>query len=122
MKNLDKIAERLANLTRLEAEELLKILKEDYNIKSMESIIVGQSIIEESKEVEQTEFDVYLKEAGGRKLYIVKEIKKLTRLSLKDSKNLVDSAPCVICSVSSKEEAESLQTDLENLGATVEVR
>ena len=74
------------------------------------------------EEVEQTEFDVYLKSFGGQKLQVIKAIKQIIGLGLKESKDLVDSAPCVICSGVMNVEAETLRTELENVGATVEIR
>jgi len=120
---IKNIAETLAGLTILEAKELQKILKDDYDIKLAESQIVidppGTGDIEEEI---QTEFDVFLKEGGGQKLQVIKALKNITGLGLKDSKELVDSAPAVIRFGIFKEDAETLKTELENVGATVELR
>jgi large subunit ribosomal protein L7/L12 len=102
---------------------LQKILKDDYDIKLAESQIVidppGTGDIEEEI---QTEFDVFLKEGGGQKLQVIKALKNITGLGLKDSKELVDSAPAVIRFGVFKEDAETLKAELENVGATVELR
>jgi len=120
---IKNIAETLAGLTILEAKELQKILKDDYDIKLAESQIVidppGTGDIEEEI---QTEFDVFLKEGGGQKLQVIKALKNITGLGLKDSKELVDSAPAVIRFGVFKEDAETLKAELENVGATVELR
>lgn len=122
MKNIHNIAETLANLTVLEAKELQKILEDDYDIKVAEPQIIESITEKVEEEKEQIEFDVFLKESGGQKLQVVKVLKNITGLGLKDSKELIDSAPCIIRSRVFKVEAETLKTGLENVGATVEIR
>jgi len=121
---LFEIADTLSKLTVLEAKELVRILEEDYGIKAPESGIhlVGDFPVTVTPEVEQTEFNVYLKEIGGQKLQVIKKIKEITGLGLKEAKELVDSAPCLLRGKVMKVEAQTLKTELENVGAIVEVR
>jgi large subunit ribosomal protein L7/L12 len=119
MKNLNEIAEQLSNLTANEATELLDIFKEEYNIKP---VCTEVFVPEVEKVVEkQTAFDVKLIHAGGQKLQVVKALKGLTSLSLMDSKKLTDAVPAMVKEGVSESEAEQIRTELENLGATVEV-
>lgn len=120
---LFEIADTLSKLTVLEAKELVRILEEDYGIKGAQT----QSIVSDFQPeyvpvVEQTEFNVYLKEAGGQKLQVIKKVKEITGLGLKEAKELVDSAPCLLREKVMKVEAQTLKTELENVGAIVEVR
>lgn len=119
---LFEIADKLANLSVLEAKELINILENDYGIKAPEAI-VGQPTVNENKSViiEQTEFNVYLKESGAQKLQIVKRVKELINLGLVEAKLLVDSAPCLLREKVSKVDAETLKNELENLGAVIEI-
>jgi large subunit ribosomal protein L7/L12 len=118
------IADTLANLTVLEAKELIDILENDYGIKPAQS---GISIVTPKNEInipepEQTEFNVYLKEVGNQKLQVIKKVKEIIGLGLKESKELVDSAPCLLREKVSKAEAEIIRTELENLFAKIEVK
>jgi large subunit ribosomal protein L7/L12 len=120
---LFEIADTLSKLTVLEAKELVRILEEDYGIKGAEKIAEFKPAgTEPVPEVEQTEFSVYLKESGGQKLQVIKKVKEIMGLGLKESKELVDSAPCLLREKILKVEAETLRTELQNLGATVEVK
>jgi len=118
---LFEIADILSKLTVLEAKELVRILEEDYEIKGAQTI-VSDFLPEPVPEVEQTEFNVYLKEVGGQKLQVIKKVKDITGLGLKEAKELVDSAPCLLREKVMKVEAQTLKTELENVGAIVEVR
>lgn len=119
---LFEIADTLSKLTVLEAKELLNILENDYGIKAPESI-VKQSVVEEKPIIiEQTEFNIYLKETGAQKLQIVKKVKELLNLGLVEAKSLVDSAPCLLREKISKTDVEILKTELENLGAIIEIK
>ncbi len=124
MADLKDFAEKLVNLTVKEVNELAKILKEEYGIEPAAAAVVagpaGGEGAEEAKE--QTEFDVILKAHGQSKLAVVKLVKELTSLGLKESKELVDSAPAAIKEGISKDEAEALQKQLEEAGAEVEVK
>ena len=110
MADLKKLAEELVNLTVKEVNELADILKEEYGIEPAAAA------------VEQSEFDVILKAPGGAKLQIVKLVKELTGLGLKEAKAVVDAAPKEIKEKVSKEEAEALKKQLEEAGAEVEIK
>lgn len=125
MADLKKFAEELVNLSVKEVNELAVILKTEYGIEpaAAQVAVAGPaSGADESVTVEKTEFDVVLKAPGGAKLQIVKLVKELTGLGLKEAKALVDSAPKEIREKVSKEEAESLKNQLEEAGAEVEVK
>ncbi|OYT17264.1 MAG: 50S ribosomal protein L7/L12 [Bacteroidetes bacterium 4572_77] len=124
MADIKEFAEQLVNLTVKEVNELAGILKEEYGIEPAAAAvaIAGPAAGEEEAEAEQTEFDVILKAAGSSKLAVVKLVKELTSLGLKEAKGLVDSAPAPIKEGVSKDEAEALKTSLEEAGAEVEVK
>ena len=127
MTDLRAFAEQLVNLTVKQVNELAGILKEEYGI---EPAAAGAVMVagpasgggNEDAAEEQTEFDVILKSAGGKKLQVVKLVRQLTGLGLKEAKGLVDEAPSPIKTGISKEEAAQLKTDLEAAGAEVEVK
>jgi len=125
MADLKAFAEQLVNLTVKEVNELANILKEEYGIEPAAAAAVmaapGAGGGEEAPE-EQTEFDVIIKAAGQSKLAVVKLVKELTSLGLKEAKGLVDSAPAPIKEGVTKDEAEALQKQLEEAGAEVEVK
>ncbi|MCD4772681.1 MAG: 50S ribosomal protein L7/L12 [Bacteroidales bacterium] len=124
MADLKDFAEKLVNLTVKEVNELAGILKEEYGIEpAAAAVVAGPAGGETAAEAEeQTEFDVILKAHGQSKLAVVKLVKELTSLGLKESKELVDAAPSAIKEGISKDEAESLQKQLEEAGAEVEVK
>ena len=125
MAELKNFAEQLVNLTVKEVNELADILKDEYGIEAAASVAVatvgGASEGGEATEV-QTEFDVILKAAGPSKLAVVKLVKELTGLALKDSKGIVDSAPKAVKEGVSKDEAEGIKKSLEDAGAEVELK
>ncbi|MEE4255813.1 MAG: 50S ribosomal protein L7/L12 [Bacteroidales bacterium] len=127
MADLKKFAEELVNLTVKEVNELAEILKEEYGIEPAAAAAVvaapgaGGADGEAGGE-EQSEFDVIIKAAGQSKLAVVKLVKELTSLGLKEAKELVDAAPKAIKEGVSKDEAEALQKQLEEAGAEVEVK
>ncbi len=126
MADLKAFAEQLVNLTVKEVNELATILKEEYGIEPAAAAPVaiaaaGGDAGGEAAE-EQTQFDVILKAAGPSKLAVVKLVKELTSLGLKESKELVDGAPKAIKEGVTKDEAESLKKQLEEAGAEVEVK
>ncbi|MCO4799076.1 MAG: 50S ribosomal protein L7/L12 [Colwelliaceae bacterium] len=124
MADLKDFAEQLVNLTVKEVNELAGILKEEYGIEpaaAAVAVAAGGAAGGEAAE-EQTEFDVILKAAGGSKLAVVKLVKELTGLGLKEAKGLVDDAPSAIKEGVSKDEAEGLKTSLEEAGAEVELK
>jgi len=125
MADLKKFAEELVNLTVKEVNELAGILKDEYGIEPAAAAVAvagpaagGEADAEEA----QTEFDVILKSPGASKLAIVKLVKELTGLSLKEAKEVVDSAPKAIKEKVSKEEAEALKQQLVEAGAEVELK
>jgi large subunit ribosomal protein L7/L12 len=124
MADLTKLAEELVNLTVKDVKELADILKDTYGIEPAAAAVAvaatGGSGGEE--EAAQTEFDVLLKSAGAAKLKVVKEIKTLLSIGLKDAKALVDGAPCAVKEAISKDEAESLKAALEAVGAEIELK
>ena len=124
MADLKALAEQLVNLTVKEVNELADILKEEYGIEPAAAAVVAGPAAggDEGGVEEKTEFDVVLKSPGGAKLQIVKLVKELTGLGLKEAKALVDSAPKEVKEGVSKEEAESLKAKLEEAGAEVEIK
>ncbi|MBJ6369546.1 50S ribosomal protein L7/L12 [Snuella sedimenti] len=124
MADLKDFAEQLVNLTVKEVNELATILKDEYGIEpaaAAVAVAAGPAAAGEAEEA-QTEFDVILKAAGGSKLAVVKLVKELTGLGLKEAKELVDGAPSAIKEGVSKDEAEGLKSSLEEAGAEVELK
>ena len=124
MADLKDFAEQLVNLTVKEVNELAGILKDEYSIEPAAAAVAvaGPAAGGDDSADEQTEFDVILKAAGGSKLAVVKLVKELTGLGLKEAKGIVDSAPAPIKEGVSKDEAEGLQKSLEEAGAEVELK
>ncbi|MFO7616131.1 MAG: 50S ribosomal protein L7/L12 [Bacteroidales bacterium] len=125
MADLKKLAEELVNLTVKEVNELADILKNDYGIEPAAAAVAvagPAAAADGPAAVEQTEFDVILKAPGGAKLQIVKLVKELTGLGLKEAKELVDAAPKALKEKVSKEEAEALKSQLVEAGAEVEIK
>ena len=125
MAELKDFAEQLVNLTVKEVNELANILKEEYGIEPAAAAVAvagGAAGGGEAAAEEKTEFDVILKAAGGSKLAVVKLVKELTGLGLKEAKGIVDSAPAPIKEGISKDEAEGLKSSLEEAGAEVELK
>jgi len=125
MADLKDFAEKLVNLTVKEVNELAKILKDEYGIEAAAASVAvaagGGAGASEAAE-EQTEFTVVLKSAGASKLGVVKLVKELTGLGLKEAKELVDNAPSNVKEAVSKDEAEGLKASLEEAGAEVELK
>jgi len=124
MADLKDFAEQLVNLTVKEVNELATILKDEYGIEpaAAAAVAVAGPAAGGDAEEAQTEFDVILKAAGGSKLAVVKLVKELTGLGLKEAKGLVDEAPSAIKEAVSKDEAEALKAQLEEAGAEVELK
>jgi large subunit ribosomal protein L7/L12 len=124
MAELKDFAEQLVNLTVKEVNELANILKEEYGIEPAAAAVAvaGPAAGGDAAAEEQTEFDVILKAAGASKLAVVKLVKELTGLGLKEAKGIVDSAPAPIKEGISKDEAEGLRKSLEEAGAEVELK
>lgn len=127
MADLKALAEQLVNLTIKEANELAGILKDDYGIEPAASAVaVAAAPVAGAgggeAAVEKTSFDVFLKDAGANKLNVVKEVKNILGLGLKEAKDLVDGAPSELKSGVNKAEAESIKSTLEGAGAVVEIK
>lgn len=126
MADLKQLAEELVNLTVKEVNELAGILKDEYGIEPAAAAVAvagpAAAAGEGEAAAEQTEFDVILKSAGQSKLAVVKLVKELTGLGLKEAKAVVDEAPKAIKEKVSKDEAEALKSQLEEAGAEVEVK
>jgi large subunit ribosomal protein L7/L12 len=128
MADLTQLAEQLVNLTVKEVKELTDILKDQYGIEPaaagavMVAAAGGSGAGEAAAEEEKTSFDVILKSAGAQKLAVVKLVKELTGLGLKEAKDLVDSAPKAVKEGIAKDEADGLKKSLEEAGAEVEIK
>ena len=126
MADLKEFAEQLVNLSVKEVNELADILKEEYGIEPAAAPVAAAASggAEEggAQEEEQTEFDVILKSAGSSKLKVVKLVKELTSLGLKEAKSLVDSAPTPLKEAVTKDEADGFKSQLEEVGAEVEIK
>ena len=125
MAELKDFAEQLVNLTVKEVNELADILKEEYGIEPAAAAVAvagGAAAGGDDAAEEQSEFDVILKAPGGSKLAVVKLVKELTGLGLKDAKELVDNAPKPVKEGIAKDEAEALKAQLEEAGAEVELK
>ena len=123
MADLKQFAEQLVNLTVKEVNDLATILKDEYGIEPAAAAVVMQAGGGDAGAAEeQTEFTVVLKEAGASKLAVVKAVKELTGLGLKEAKDLVDAAPSNVKEGVSKDEAEGLKKSLEEAGAVVELK
>ena len=125
MADLKAFAEQLVNLTVKEVNELAEILKNEYGIEpaaAAVAVAAGPAAAAGPAEEEKTSFDVVLKSAGAQKLAIVKLVKELTGLGLKEAKDIVDAAPSPIKEGVAKDEAEALKKQLEEGGAEVELK
>lgn len=126
MADLEKIVEDLSGLTLLEAAELTKMLEEKWGVSAAAPMagampMAGMPGAAEEAE-EQTEFDVVLKEIGPKKINVIKEVRALTNLGLKEAKEVVDGAPNTILEAVSKEAADEARAKLEEVGAVIEVK
>ncbi|MFZ1750764.1 MAG: 50S ribosomal protein L7/L12 [Saprospiraceae bacterium] len=126
MADLKAFAEQLVNLTVKEVSELAQILKEEYGIEpaaAAVAVAAGPAAGGGAEApVEKTEFDVHLTSAGANKLAIVKEVKTLLNLGLKEAKDLVDAAPSLLKGGATKAEADAMKATLEGAGASVELK
>ena len=125
MAELKEFAEQLVNLSVKEVNELANILKDEYGIEPAAAAVAVAGPVAggaEAASEEQSEFDVILTAAGGSKLAVVKLVKELTGLGLKEAKDIVDSAPKAVKEGVAKDEAEALKTQLEEAGAEVELK
>ena len=125
MADLKAFAEQLVNLSVKEVNELAQILKDEYGIEpaaAAVAVAAGPAAGGAAAEEEKTDFDVVLKSAGANKLKVIKLVKELTGLGLKDAKDLVDNAPKTLKEALPKAEAEGMKTQLEAEGAAVELK
>ena len=121
--NLDKIVEDLSTLTVMEAAELSKMLEEKWGVSAAAPAAVMQVAGDAAAvEEEKSEFDVVLASFGEKKINVIKEVRAITGLGLKEAKDLVEAAPSAIKEGVTKDEAEELKKKLEDVGATVEVK
>lgn len=125
MADLKAFAEQLVNLTVKEVNELAEILKTEYGIEpaaAAVAVAAGPAAGAAPAEEEKTSFDVVLKAAGANKLQVIKKVKELTGLGLKEAKDLVDKAPGTVKEGMPKADAEGLKSELEALGAEIELK
>ncbi|HHV41190.1 MAG: 50S ribosomal protein L7/L12 [Bacteroidales bacterium] len=125
MAELKQMAEAIANLTIKEAIELANILKDEYGIEpaaAAVAAVAAPSADGPAAEAEQTQFDVILVSAGQAKLQVIKAVKEITGLGLKESKELVDQAPKPLKEKTSKAEAEQIKSQIEDAGGEVEIK
>ena len=123
MSNLEKIVEELSALTVLEAAELSKMLEEKWGVSAAAAVAVAAAPGAAAAPVEeQTEFNVVLAAAGDKKIEVIKEVRAITGLGLKEAKDLVEGAPKVVKEAVGKDEAEKLKAQLEQAGAKVELK
>jgi len=124
MANLEKIAEELSGLTVLEAADLAKLLEDKWGVSAAAPVAVAAAAPADGGAAaeEQTEFDVNLAAFGDKKINVIKEIRTITGLGLKEAKDLVESAPKEIKEGIAKEEAEKIKEQLEGAGATVDIK
>ena len=123
----DEILEAIGNMTVLELAELVKALEEKFGVSAAAPVAVAAGPVvaagaAEAAEEEKTEFDVILQSAGDKKIQVIKVVRELTGLGLKEAKDLVDGAPKPVKEGISKEQAEEIKAKLEEAGATVEIK
>ena len=124
MADLEKIAEELSGLTVLEAADLAKLLEDKWGVSAAAPVVMAAAVPADGGAAaeEQTEFDVILASFGDKKINVIKEIRTITGLGLKEAKDLVESAPKEIKEGIAKDEAEKLKEQLEGAGAIVEIK
>lgn len=118
----DQIIEAIKEMSVLELNDLVKAIEEEFGVTAAAPVAVAGGAAGGEAEAEQTEFDVVLESAGASKIKVVKAVREITGLGLKDAKELVDNAPGAIKEGADKEEAEELKAKLEEVGATVELK
>ena len=122
MADLAKIADELSDLTVLEAAELSKMLEEKWGVSAAAPVALAAAGPAAEAVEEQTEFDVILKTIGAKKINVIKEVRVITGLGLKEAKDLVEGAPKAVKEAVTKDEAEKIKAQLEAVGATVEIK
>jgi len=122
MANLEKIVDELSSLTVLEAAELAKMLEEKWGVSAAAAVAVAAGPAAAASVEEKTEFTVVLASAGDKKIEVIKEVRALTGLGLKEAKDLVEGAPKNVKEGATKDEAEKIKATLEKVGAKVELK
>jgi len=124
MADLEKIAEEISKLSLLEASDLVKMLEDKLGVSAAAPVMMAAmpAAAAAEPEEEKTEFDVVLKEIGPKKINVIKAVRQLTALGLKEAKDLVDSAPSTIVEAVAKEAAEDAKSKLEEAGGVVEIK
>ena len=122
MANIENIIEELKSLTILELADLVKKVEEEFGVSAAPVAVAGAAAPAAAAAEEKTEFDVVLKEAGAKKLDVIKAVREITGLGLKDAKDLVEGAPKVVKEGAPKESAEAIKKQLEEEGATVTIK
>ena len=125
MANIEKIVEELSSLTVMEAAELSKALEEKWGVSAAASVAVAAPAAAGAAAdavADQTEFDVILSAIGEKKINVIKEVRSITGLGLKEAKDLVEAAPKPVKEGASKDEAEEIKKKLEEAGASVEIK
>jgi len=118
----EQIIEAVKEMTVLELNDLVKAIEEEFGVTAAAPVAVAGGAAAGEAAAEQTEFDVILASAGGQKIKVIKAVREITGLGLKEAKELVDNAPKPIKEAASKEEAEEMKAKLEEVGAEVEVK
>lgn len=118
----EQILETIENLTVKELNELVKLFEEKFDVSAQPTVVAGAGAAGGEAAEEKTEFDVILKDAGAKKINVIKVVRQITGAGLKDAKAMVDNVPATIKEAISKEEAEEIKKQLEEAGATVELK
>ena len=122
MADLQKLVDELSTLTVMEAAELSKKLEETWGVSAAAPVVMAGGVAGGAAAEEKSEFDVVLANAGGNKIAVIKEVREITGLGLKDAKDLVDGAPKTVKEGVGKAAAEEMKAKLEAAGATVELK
>lgn len=126
MAELEQIVEQISELTLLEASQLVEMLEEKLGVSAAAPVAMGPmpgaAAAEEEEAEEQTEFDVVIKEIGPKKIQVIKAVRQLTSLGLREAKEVVDAAPSPVLEAVAKEAAEDAKAQLEEAGAVVELQ
>jgi large subunit ribosomal protein L7/L12 len=118
----EQILETIENLTVKELNELVKLFEEKFEVSAQPTVVAGAGAAGGEAAEEKTEFDVILKDAGAKKINVIKVVRQITGAGLKEAKEMVDGAPTTIKEAVSKEEAEEIKKQLEEAGAQVEIK
>ena len=122
MADLDTICESLSALTVMEAADLVKMLEEKWGVSAAAPVVAAAAGPAQEAAEEQTEFDVMLVEVGAKKINVIKAVREVTSLGLKEAKDVVDNAPKAIKEAVTKEEAEVIKKKFEEVGAKIEIK